>query len=140
MAIGDVLNDSGSARLLVVEDDALLASALQELLDDAGFEVVGTAGSAAAALSLAKDQNPQLALIDISLVGPIDGIELACRLRDEYRIPTIFLSGLADPEARERALIAQPLGFLRKPYRASQVYNRFKKRFTVNVPRKLVLQ
>jgi len=117
------LNDSRSARLLVVEDDALLASALQELLDDAGFEVVGTAGSAAAALSLAKDQSPQLALVDICLVGPIDGIELACRLRAEYRVPTIFLSGLADPEVRERALMAEPLGFLRKPYRASKVYN-----------------
>jgi DNA-binding NarL/FixJ family response regulator len=111
------------ARLLIVEDDVLLASALQELLSDSGFEVVGTAGSAAAALSLAKDQSPQLALIDICLVGPIDGIELARRLRDEYRIPAIFLSGLADPEARERALMAEPLGFVRKPYRASQVYN-----------------
>jgi CheY-like chemotaxis protein len=84
-------------------------------------------GSAAAALSLAKDQNPQLALIDVCLVGPIDGIELACRLRDEYRISAIFLSGLADPEARERALMAQSLGFLRKPYRASQVYNAIQK-------------
>ena len=123
MAFGDASNDPRPARLLIVEDDILLASAVQELLRDSGFEVVGTAGSAAAAVSLAKDQNPQLALIDICLVGPIDGIELACRLRDEYRIPTIFLSGLADPEARERALIARPLRFLRKPYRASQVYN-----------------
>jgi len=126
-SFGEFPPKSRSARLLIVEDDVLLASAVQELLRDSGFEVVGTAGSAAAALSLAKDQNPQLALIDISLVGRIDGIELACRLRDEYRIPTIFLSGLADPEARERALIAQPLGFLRKPYRASQVYNAVQK-------------
>jgi len=126
-SFGEFPPKSRSARLLIVEDDVLLASAVQELLRDSGFEVVGTAGSAAAALSLAKDQNPQLALIDISLVGPIDGIELACRLRDEYRIPTIFFSGLADPEARERALIAQPLGFLRKPYRASQVYNAVQK-------------
>ena len=126
-SFGEFTPKSRSARLLIVEDDVLLASAVQELLRDSGFEVVGTAGSAAAALSLAKDQNPQLALIDISLVGRIDGIELACRLRDEYRIPTIFLSGLADPEARERALIAQPLGFLRKPYRASQVYNAVQK-------------
>ena len=127
MTFGDVLSDVRSARLLIVEDEVLLASALQELLRDTGFEVVGTAGSAAAALSLAKDQNPQLALIDVCLVGPIDGIELACRLRDEYRISAIFLSGVADPEARERALMAQPLGFLRKPYRASQVYNAIQK-------------
>jgi DNA-binding NarL/FixJ family response regulator len=127
MAFGGISNLPRPARLLIVEDDVLLASALQELLSDSGFDVVGTAGSAAAALSLAKDQNPQLALIDICLMGPIDGIELACRFRDEYRIPAIFLSGLADPEARERALMAQPLGFLRKPYRASQVYNAIQK-------------
>src|SRR5262249_18834372 len=123
MAFADVPNDARPARLLIVEDDVLLASALQELLGGSGFEFVGTAGSAAGALPLAKDQDPQLALIDICLVGPIDGIELACRFRDEYRIPTIFLSGLADPEVRERALITDPLGFIRKPYRASQVYN-----------------
>ena len=121
MAFGGISNLPRPARLLIVEDDVLLASALQELLRDSGFEVVGTAGSAAAALSLAKDQNPQIALIDICLVGPIDGIELACRLRDEYLIPAIFLSGLADPEARERALMAQPLGFLRKPYRDARL-------------------
>src|ERR1051326_859547 len=121
MTFGDVLSDVRPARLLIVEDEVLLASALQELLRDTGFEVVGTAGSAAAALSLAKDQNPQLALIDICLMGPIDGIELACRFRDEYRIPAIFLSGLADPEASERALMAQPLGFLRKPYRDARL-------------------
>ena len=65
MAFGDIANDPQPARLLIVEDDVLLASAVQELLRDSGFEVVGTAGSAAAAVSLAKDQNPQLALIDI---------------------------------------------------------------------------
>jgi len=113
---------SGS-RLLIVEDDVLLVSSLEELLSDSGFEVVGTAGSAATALSLAEERQPQLALIDIRLVGPIDGIELARQLRDRFRIPTIFLSCLANPETRERALLAQPFGFLRKPYRASQVFN-----------------
>src|SRR5438477_12786703 len=112
MAFGDIANDPQPARLLIVEDDVLLASALQELLCDSGFEVVGTAGSAATALLLAKDQHPTLALIDICLVGPIDGIELACRLRDEYRIATIFLSGLADPETRGRARMPEPVGFL----------------------------
>src|SRR5262249_19627356 len=69
------------------------------------------------------ERQPELALIDIRLVGPIDGIELARQLRDRFQIPAIFLSGLADPETRERALLAQPLGFLRKPYRASQIFN-----------------
>lgn len=123
MAFGDILTETGPARLLIVEDDVLLASSLEELLRDSGFEVVGVAGSAAAALSLAGERHPTLALIDICLVGPVDGIELACRLREQYRMPAIFLSGLTDSETKERALHAEPLGFLRKPYRASQVFN-----------------
>jgi len=58
MALGDM--ETPSARLLIVEDDVLLASALEELLNDSGFEVVGTAGSAATALSLAGERHPQL--------------------------------------------------------------------------------
>jgi DNA-binding response OmpR family regulator len=123
MTSGDVRNQTSPARLLIVEDDVLLASSLEELLSHAGFEVVGIAGSGATAVSLAGERHPQLALIDIRLVGPIDGIELACQLREEFQIPAIFLSGLTDPETKERAFLAKPLGFLRKPYRASQVYN-----------------
>lgn len=121
MAFGNI--ETWPARLLIVEDDGLLASSLEELLSDSGFEVVGTAGSAATALLLAGERNPRLAIVDIRLIGPIDGIELAQQLRDQFRIPTTFLSGLADPETRERAALAHPLGFLRKPYRASQVFN-----------------
>jgi DNA-binding NarL/FixJ family response regulator len=123
MAFGDIPNGTGPARLLIVEDDILLASSLDELLSASGFDVVGIAGSAATALGLAEERHPQLALIDIRLVGPIDGIELAYLFREEFRIPAIFLSGLADPETKERALLAQPIAFLRKPYRASQLYN-----------------
>jgi two-component system, response regulator PdtaR len=122
-SFGDFSPETRSARLLIVEDDALLVSSLEELLNDSGFEVVGTVGSGATALSLAEERQPDLALIDIRLVGAIDGIELACQLRDRFRIRTIFLSGLTDPETRQRALLAQPFGFLRKPYRASQVLN-----------------
>jgi len=123
MAFGEIPNKTAPARLLIVEDDVLLASSLQELLNASGFEVVGIAGSAATAASLAEERHPQLALIDICLVGPIDGIDLACHFREQFRIPAIFLSGLSDPETQERALLAQPLGFLRKPYRASQLFN-----------------
>src|SRR5437764_15452448 len=112
MAYGDIPNETAPARLLIVEDDVLLASSLDELLSASGFEVIGIAGSAAAAASLVGERHPQLALIDIRLVGPIDGIELACHFRDQFRIPTVFLSGLADPETKERAFLAKPLGFL----------------------------
>jgi DNA-binding NarL/FixJ family response regulator len=123
MALGDIPNETSAARLLIVEDDVLVASSLDELLSASGFDVVGIAGSAATAALMAEEQNPELALIDIRLVGPVDGIELACHFREQFRIPTIFLSGFADQETKERARLAKPLGFLPKPYRASQVFN-----------------
>ena len=61
--------------------------------------------------------------IDIRLTGPIDGIELACQLRQEYGIPAIFLSGPLDADTALRAQAAQPLGLLQKPFRPSEVFN-----------------
>ena len=87
---GDFPPETPSARLLIVEDDVLLVSSLEELLSDSGFDVVGTVGSAATALSLAEERRPQLALIDIRLVGPIDGIELARQLRDRFQDTSDF--------------------------------------------------
>jgi two-component system, response regulator PdtaR len=63
-----------------------------------------------------------MAVVDIRLTGPIDGIELACRLRQKFGVPSIFLSGLVDAETMRRAAAAQPLGFLAKPFVPSQVF------------------
>lgn len=109
--------------ILIVEDEALVASYIEEVLAESGFRVAGVAASGPEALSLAEEARPRLALVDIRLTGPIDGIELACVLRQKFAIPAIFLSGLADDETTRRAQIAEPLGFLRKPFRPSQVFN-----------------
>jgi 1,2-diacylglycerol 3-beta-glucosyltransferase len=107
--------------ILIVEDDALVASYIETVIDEAGYRVVGIAASAAEALSLASELRPWLALLDIRLTGPIDGIELACLLRDQ-QIPSLFLTGQDDYETAKRARIARPLGFLAKPVRPSQLF------------------
>jgi CheY-like chemotaxis protein len=109
--------------ILIVEDEALVASYIEEVLAESGFRVAGIAASGPEALSLAEETRPRLALVDIRLTGPIDGIELACLLRQKFGVPAIFLSGLADQETTHRAQLAEPLGFLRKPFRPSQVFN-----------------
>jgi CheY-like chemotaxis protein len=114
---------SKPATILIVEDEALVASSIEEVLAELGFHVAGIAASGPEALSLAAQSQPALALVDIRLTGPIDGIELACRLRQELRVPSIFVTGLADAETAQRAQAAQPLGFLAKPFRPSQVFN-----------------
>jgi CheY-like chemotaxis protein len=109
--------------ILIVEDDALVATYINAVLDEAGYAVTGIATSGREALALAEDARPALALVDIRIAGPLDGIEVACTLREQFGVPAIFLSGMVDPEALERAKTALPLGFLQKPFRPSQVFN-----------------
>ena len=109
--------------ILIVEDEALIASYIEDVLGESGFRVAGIAASGAEALSLAAENSPDLALVDIRLTGPIDGIELACQLREKFAVPSIFLSGRLDTQTTERARAAHPLGFLPKPFLPSQVFN-----------------
>jgi len=114
---------SKSISVLIVEDEALVASYIEEVLAESGFCVAAVAASGPEALSLAAESRPSVALVDIRLTGPIDGIELACQLRRRFAVPAIFLTGLIDADTSERARAAEPLGFLPKPFLPSQVFN-----------------
>jgi CheY-like chemotaxis protein len=109
--------------ILIVEDEALIASYIREVLEESGFTVAGVASSGAEAMSLVSEGPPDLALVDIKLAGPMDGIEVAQLMRSNFNVHSIFLSGLCDPATMERARDVGPLGFLEKPFRPSQVFN-----------------
>jgi two-component system, response regulator PdtaR len=111
------------ASILIVEDEALIASYIQEVLEESGFAVAGIASSGPEAIALVSTSKPDLALVDIKLAGPMDGIEVARLMQTRFNVPSIFLSGLCDPETTARAKTASPLGFLEKPFRPSQVFN-----------------
>jgi CheY-like chemotaxis protein len=98
---------SDPVRILIVEDDQVIASYMREVLIEAGYSVVGTAGSGNEALVLVAQQLPQLALVDIQLAGPMDGIELACLMRTGFNLPVIFLSGVIGPDTIRRGGAAQ---------------------------------
>jgi DNA-binding NarL/FixJ family response regulator len=116
-----------TVNLLIVEDEALVASYIQDVLEESGFTIAGVASSGTEALSLAADTSVDLALVDIKLAGPMDGIEVARLLNERHRVPSIFLSGMHDPETTRRAQAVAPLGFLQKPFRPSQVFNALEK-------------
>jgi two-component system, response regulator PdtaR len=109
--------------ILIVEDEALVASYIQEVLQESGFVISGVASSGPEAFSLVSSSPPDLALVDIKLAGPMDGIEVAQLLRGRFDVQSIFLSGICDPDTMERAQRIKPLGFLEKPFRPSQVFN-----------------
>ena len=110
------------ASVLIIEDEALVATLIADVLTESGFRVVGVASTGTEALSIARDHGADVALVDIKLSGPMDGIEVARQIRQIHGIGTIFISGTDDPEVIERAAIAQPYSFLQKPFLPSQVY------------------
>jgi DNA-binding NarL/FixJ family response regulator len=104
------------ARILVVEDDYLVALEAEHRLVQAGFDVVGIAGTAEEALAKAAAEKPELAIMDINLGGIRDGVDAAIELLAKFGIPSIFASAYGDRETRDRAARANPLGWLEKPY------------------------
>jgi DNA-binding NarL/FixJ family response regulator len=107
-----------AARILIVEDDFFVATNLEYSLQQAGYEVVGVAVSAAEAEDMARDTHPALVVMDIRLAGGSDGVDAAIKLWADYRIRSIFASAHGDTLTRERAAKAEPLGWVSKPYTA----------------------
>ena len=101
---------------LIVEDEFVVAENLRTELESMGYEVVGLACSGKEAVELARQEKPDLALMDIKLIGAMDGIETAIHLRQKWDIPVLFLTAFADESFLERAKLAEPLGYLVKPY------------------------
>ncbi|HEY2773221.1 MAG TPA: sigma-54 dependent transcriptional regulator [Candidatus Binatia bacterium] len=104
------------ARILVVEDESIVAFDIATRLRRLGHVVVGTARSAEVAWQLCEEHRPDLVLMDVRIEGDEDGIDLATRLRARFDIPVVFLTAYADPVTLERARAAAPLGYIVKPF------------------------
>jgi CheY-like chemotaxis protein len=109
------------AKVLIVEDDFLVATQLEQRLQDAGYDVVGVAISAHEALEIAERQSPAVAIMDIRLAGPRDGIDAAIELLSKFAIPSIFATAHNDAVTGTRAQKAYPVGWLSKPYSPDEV-------------------
>jgi len=106
----------GPPRVLVVEDDFLIAMQTEIALAAAGFEVVGPATTAEEAVTLAGEAQPALAVMDIRLASTRDGIDAARQLYQDFSIRCIFATAHDDAHTRGRAEPYAPLGWLPKPY------------------------
>jgi len=103
-------------RILIAEDDFLVASQMEAALAQAGFEVIGIAGSADQALELAAAELPTLVVMDVRLSGTRDGIDAALELFATHGIRCVFATAHQTAETRTRAQPANPLRWLAKPY------------------------
>ena len=103
-------------RLLIVEDERVVALDLRGALEDLGYAVIGSAASSDAALEAIDRERPDLVLMDIRIDGSIDGIQTAGILRTRYQIPVVYLTAHVDDATLARALETEPAGYLVKPY------------------------
>ena len=108
-------------RVFVVEDDALSAIVLNDLLGLWGYAVCGMADTASAAIAEVERLRPDLLLMDIRLAGNVDGIEAAQEIRRRLGIRPIFITAHTDRATIARIHQAEPLGFLPKPYMPEQL-------------------
>ena len=109
------------ARILVVEDEQIVALDLRETLEQLGYHVVGTAGTAAEAIQLAEAAAPDLVLMDIHLQGEVDGISTADRIRAHGGPPVVFVTAFDDARTLARARVTEPYGYLLKPFNVREL-------------------
>jgi DNA-binding NarL/FixJ family response regulator len=108
-------------RLLIVEDQQLVALDLKGVLTEMGYEVVGLAANPESAIALAREHHPDLALMDINLGGPVDGIATAERLQREFGVPSVFVTAYDDERTLGSAAIAEPYGYVLTPFQAREL-------------------
>ncbi|MGE0711708.1 MAG: response regulator [Planctomycetota bacterium] len=111
-------------RILVVEDEFILAANLSESLTRLGYEVVGTASSREEAQRSACAERPDLVLMDIQLRGErLGGVEAARFMRSRLGLPVVFLTAHSDVDTLQQAKLAEPFGYLLKPTNERELYS-----------------
>jgi PAS domain S-box-containing protein len=109
------------ARIIVVEDENIIANDLAMSLDDMGYEVTSVTGRGEDAVRRSGEERPDLVLMDIVLGGEMDGIEAADIIRTRLGIPVVYLSAHADPRTLDRAKLTRPSGYLVKPFSKEEI-------------------
>ena len=112
----------GKVRILIVEDELIVAEDIRNLLSSLGYEVIGIAAGFEEADRMISLRVPDLALIDIKIPGEKDGIELAEHIRYPYHLAILFLTSHAEKETVERAKKVHPDGYLLKPFKKKDLF------------------
>lgn len=110
------------AKILVVEDEELIALVLKNQLKKIGYQVSGIAETGPSAIQLAQEFQPDLVLMDIRLNGEMDGIEAAASITAHLDIPIIFLTALSDSRTLDRAKQVSPFNYIIKPFEVVDVH------------------
>lgn len=108
-------------KILIVEDEALVALVLQMSLAQAGHDVCELAATGEEAIEIARKENPDVVLMDVHLVGDMDGLEAARRIGAFSSAALILVTGYSDQSLRERTAELRPIAYLTKPIEPEDV-------------------
>lgn len=111
-----------NTKILIVEDEVVVAKDIEETLVNLGYTVTGSASSAAQAVKMAESGSPDIVLMDIMLDGDFDGTEAAEIIRTRFNIPVIFLTAYSDEKTLEKAKATNPYGYILKPFQETDLY------------------
>ncbi|MBT4290657.1 MAG: PAS domain S-box protein [Deltaproteobacteria bacterium] len=109
------------ANILIVEDEVVTALEMESTLEEIGYTVISIVDTGEEAVAIAKEEKPDIVLMDIRLQGEMDGIDTAEIIRSEFGIPVIFSTAFLDEERIERAKITMPFGYVLKPIQESDL-------------------
>ncbi len=110
-------------RILVVEDETIVAIDLTEKLESLGYAVTAAVSSGQEAIHKAAEKRPDLVLMDVRLKGEMDGIQASEQIRARFDIPVIFLTAYSDEATIQRAKITEPFGYLLKPFEERELHS-----------------
>ena len=112
---------SASIKILIVEDDMIVAAHISLLLSEAGYQTVGMIPSGEAALEHLRQSQPDMILMDVNLKGEMDGVDTAEKIYQEFGIPVIFLTANSDQATFSRAKKTFPYAFISKPFKPAEL-------------------
>ena len=105
-----------AVKIMVVEDEGIVALDIQSKLEGKGYEVTAVVSSGEEAVEKAAETHPNLVLMDIQLEGEMDGVEAADQIRSRFDIPVVYLTAFSDDSTLQRAKVSEPFGYLLKPF------------------------
>jgi len=102
-------------KILIVEDDKMLCTIFEMFLRDLGYELTGISQTGVEAINMCKKEKPDVVLMDIHLVGDINGIDAAKKIHTAYNIPVVYVTSDIERETIKKAIYKNTYGFLMKP-------------------------
>ena len=116
-------------KLLIVEDEFIIAQDIQNIVRQLGYAVMGTAKSAQEALTIIEQELPDLILLDIKIHGSFSGIDLAYIVETQYEIPYLYITSYADDETLKMINASKAIGYILKPFKKDDIARALQKQF-----------